>query len=408
MNILVTGSNGFIGKNLITCLEQRPDVQVMTFNQEHSLADLAAHLATADLIYHLAGVNRPQSVEEFHAGNVGLTAQMADLLLQAGQATPIVLSSSIQAELDNPYGVSKRQAEQILADYSARSGVAVVIFRLSNIFGKWCQPNYNSVVATFCHNIAHDLPITISDPSREIPLVHADDVVRAFLEAGEGVSRQKTEIRGQTQSASEHSRPFIIHHSSLIIPKSVSYYEATPIYTITLGRLAELIRSFRTSRQTLSTPDLSDPFIHKLYGTFLSYLAPDDFAYDLAQRTDPRGSLAEFIKSPAFGQIFVSRTKPGVTRGNHFHHTKTEKFLVLEGEAIIRFRDIREQRSKVRSQKSEVIEYRVSGKDFRVVDIPTGYTHSIENVGETELVTLFWASEVFDPERPDTCFLSVL
>lgn len=371
MKVLVTGSRGFIGQNLITWLQRLPDAEILEFDQQHTPQDLAERLAAADLIYHLAGVNRPQSVEEFRTGNVDLTAQMCDLLLQAGRATPIVLSSSIQAELDNPYGISKRQAEEVLADYARRSSARVVIFRLPNVFGKWCRPNYNSVVATFCHNIAHDLPITISDPAREVPLVHVDDVVRAFL----------SEIRGQESG--------------------VRYREARPIHTVTLGRLAELIRSFRESRQSLVAPDFSDPFTHKLYGTFLSYLAPNDFAYDLTRRTDARGSLAEFIKSPPFGQIFVSRTGPGVTRGNHYHHTKTEKFLVVEGEAIIRFREIR-------GQRAEVIEYRVSGRDFRVVDIPPGYTHSIENVGDTELVTLFWASEVFDPERPDTSFLPVL
>jgi len=343
-------------------------------------------VAAADLIYHLAGVNRPQSVEEFRAGNVDLTAQLCDLLLQAGRATPIVLSSSIQAELDNPYGVSKRQAEQVLTDYAARSGARMAIFRLSNVFGKWCQPNYNSVVATFCHNIARDLPITISDPSREVPLVHVDDVVQAFLEAGEEIRDQRSEVRSQrSEVRSQRS--------------GVSYREALPVFTVTLGRLAALIQSFRQSRKSLLTPDFDDPFVHKLYGTFLSYLALDDFAYDLTQRSDARGSLAEFIKSPPFGQIFVSRTKPGVTRGNHFHHTKTEKFLVLQGEAIIRFRPI---------QSNEVIEYAVRGEDYRVVDIPTGYTHSIENVGQGELVTLFWASEVFDSGRPDTLWEEVL
>jgi len=416
MKILVTGSNGFIGKNLISWLERLPDVQVLEFDQEQTPSDLAERLAAADRIYHLAGVNRPQSVEEFRAGNVDLTAQMCELLLGAGRATPIVLSSSIQAEQDNPYGVSKRQAEQVLADYAARSGAPAAIFRLSNVFGKWCRPNYNSVVATFCHNIARDLPVTISDPEREVPLVHVDDVVEAWLEVGEEIRGQRAEGRrqraeGGNRRDSAHFSPLAIDNLPVNIDNSsltLSYYEARPVYTITLGRLAELIRSFRASRQSLLAPDFGDPFVHKLYGTFLSYLEPDDFAYDLSQRTDPRGSLAEFIKSPGFGQIFVSRTRPGITRGNHFHHTKTEKFLVLEGEAIIRFRHIGDRRSGIRDQKAEVMEYRVSGQDYRVVDIPTGYTHSIENVGQGELVTLFWASEIFDAEQPDTQALAVL
>ncbi|MBX7234912.1 MAG: NAD-dependent epimerase/dehydratase family protein [Caldilineales bacterium] len=393
MNILVTGSKGFIGSNLLVWLRKMPDYRVFEFNQKNTQEELTRSLNETDYIIHLAGINRPQSVDEFTTGNVDLTARICQHLIALGRPTPILLSSSIQVDLDNPYGVSKRQAEQVLADYAARSGAAVTIFRLSNVFGKWCRPNYNSVVATFCHNIAHDLPITISDPAREVPLVYVDDVVEAFL----------AEVRSQESGVRDQR-------------SEVRYQEARPIYTVTLGRLAELIRSFRESHHSLVVPDFSDPFVRKLYGTFLSYLEPGDFAYNLTQRTDNRGALAEFVKSPPFGQIFVSRTKPGITRGNHFHHTKTEKFLVLEGEAIIRFRDIRGRRSEVSGQESEVrdqessevIEYRVSGQDFRVVDIPTGYTHSIENVGPGELVTLFWASEVFDPGRPDTVWEEVL
>lgn len=391
MNILVTGSNGFIGKNLISWLRQLPEVQILEFDQEHTLADLEVQLAVADLVYHLAGVNRPQSLEEFRTGNVDLTAHMCQLLLQAARATPIVLSSSIQAERDNPYGVSKRQAEEVLAHYAARSTAPVIIFRLSNVFGKWCRPNYNSVVATFCHNIARELPITISDPGRAVRLVHVDDVIRAFLEV-------MREIEGQRKGVAFDGSPLVARQSNSTDPTAVSYREALPSYTVTLGRLAELIRSFRESRQSLLMPDFSDPFTYKLYGTFLSYLEPADFAYALTRRTDPRGTLAEFVKSEQFGQIFVSRTRPGITRGNHYHHTKTEKFLVLEGEAVISFRHI---------QSGEVIEYRVSGHEFKVLDIPTGYTHAIENIGKGELVTLFWASEVFDPERPDTVWEEV-
>jgi UDP-2-acetamido-2,6-beta-L-arabino-hexul-4-ose reductase len=402
MNGLVTGSNGFIGRNLVAWLGRLPEVRVLEFDQENTLDELGALLAQADIVYHLAGVNRPQTEAEFATGNVELTAQVCNRLLALDKATPIVLSSSIQADLDNPYGISKRQAEAVVARYAGASGARCTVFRLQNVFGKWCRPNYNSVVATFCYNISHDLPISISDPNRELELVYVDDVVEAFLSEIRSqkseVGVQRSEVRGQKAE--------------------VSHKEVAPSYTVTLGRLAELIRSFRASRQTLRAPDFSDAFTHKLYGAFLSYLAPDDFAYDLTVRTDPRGALAEFVKSEPFGQLFVSRTKPGITRGNHYHHTKTEKFLVVEGEAMIRFRAITEvkgQSSEIRSQKSEacglqpgVIEYRVSGQDFRVVDIPPGYTHSIENVGETELVTLFWASEVFDPERPDTSFLSVL
>lgn len=370
MNILVTGSNGFVGSNLVVWLKKIDGYRVLEFDIDNTDQELSDALTVADYIIHLAGVNRPQTEEEFKSGNVGLTERICQRLLAAGHSTPILLSSSIQAELDNPYGVSKRQAEAVLADYAQRSGARVVIFRLTNVFGKWCRPNYNSVVATFCHNIANDLPIAISDPSREIEFIHVDDVIRCFLE----------ELKADG-------------------PAGVHYRAGRPSYPLSLGRLADLLRSFRSSRQSLIVPDFSDPFTHKLYGTFLSYLAPNDFAYDLTKRTDERGSLAEFVKSPPFGQIFVSRTKPGITRGNHYHHAKTEKFLVLEGEAVVRFRQIK---------GNEVIEYFVRGEDFRVLDIPTGYTHSIENVGSGELITLFWASEIFDPEQPDTTWEGVL
>ena len=375
MKVLVTGSQGFVGRNLIVLLQKLNGYEVLQFDRENTEQELMRALDSADYVVHLAGVNRPQTADEFKTVNVDLTSRICNHLLGTGRAIPILLSSSIQAELDNPYGVSKRQAEEVLTDYARRSGARVAIFRLTNVFGKWCRPNYNSVVATFCHNIAHDLPITISDPGREIDFIHVDDVIRAFLE----------EIKDSPSPVSGSQRNI--------------YCEAGPSYTVSLGRLADLIRSFRESRSTLRVPDFSDPFTHKLYGAFLSYLEPDDFAYNLTQRTDARGSLAEFVKSPFFGQIFVSRTRPGITRGNHYHHTKTEKFLVLEGEAIIRFRHI---------NSTEVIEYRVRGEEYRVLDIPTGYTHSIENVGTGELVTLFWASEIFDPEHPDTMWEEVL
>ena len=286
-------------------------------------------------------------------------------------------------------------------DYARETGARAIIYRLTNVFGKWSRPNYNTVVATFCYNIAHDLPITISDPNRVVRLIHIDDVVRAFVSE----LQKDRGPEGQKGSGPEGR---------------VLWRTVEPEYPVTLGRLAELIRSFRAMRQTLLTPDFSDPFVKKLYGMYLTYLDEDDFAYDLTQRCDERGCLAEFMKSPHFGQIFVSRTKPGVTRGNHFHHTKAEKFLVLEGEAVIRFRKIQSDRgqrsepqrsevrtAEVRGQMPEVIEYRVSGKDFRVLDIPPGYTHNIENVGDTDVITLFWASEIFDPEAPDTYYEEV-
>lgn len=390
MKILVTGSNGFIGRNLIVHLQQqRPDVEILSYNRGDSQEILDAHLDQADFVFHLAGINRPQTEEEFFVGNVDLTRYLCERLAHRTEPPPVLFSSSTQAELDNPYGRSKRLAEEVLIAYAEQTSAPAIIYRLTNVFGKWSRPNYNTVVATFCYNIAHDLPITISDPNRELRLIHIDDVVGRFV--GE---LRRSEATGQRAGG------------------EVVWRRVEPEYRVTLGRLAEIIRSFRVMRDTLVTPDLSDPFIKRLYGMYLTYLDEDDFAYDLTQRCDERGCLAEFMKSPHFGQIFVSRTKPGVTRGNHFHHTKAEKFLVLEGEAVIRFRKVQSKvessESKIENSESgvgetpDVIEYRVSGRDFRVLDIPPGYTHNIENVGDAELVTLFWASEIFDPENPDT------
>ncbi len=368
--VVITGSQGFIGRNLIAGLEQSEKAYIFGFDVGQSLEALETALAEADIVIHLAGVNRPEAVEEFTTGNVEFTAHVCDTLARGGRPVPLVLSSSIQVECDNPYGRSKLAAEALVKRYAEANDAPGIIYRLKNVFGKWCRPNYNSVVATFCHNIARDLPIQISNPTNTLDLVHIDDVVAHFIRE--------------------------MHTAS---PAGVHYREVTPAFQITLGVLAEHLRSFRDIRQTLHLPDLSDLFIRKLYGTYLNYLDTDDFAYALQQRCDLRGCLAEFVKSPTAGQIFVSTTKPGITRGNHYHHTKTEKFLVLQGEAVIRFRHI---------ENGYILKYPVKGEDFRVVDIPPGYTHSIENVGDSELVTLFWASEIFDPDNPDTRWLTVL
>lgn len=367
--ILVTGSNGFIGKNLVSVLKQRDDLTVMQFTRDDSNHLLDASLDTSDLIFHLAGVNRPQEEIEFERQNAEFTSTICDQLLARERAVPIVFASSIQANMDNAYGRSKRRAEEAIKAYAQQSGAPARIYRLKNVFGKWSRPNYNSVVATFCHNIAHDLPISISDPQREVELVYIDDVVHAFLQ-----------------------------HVGIPLSGVISSIDVQPAYQIGLGRLGDLVKSFRHSRKSLEFPDFSDELTRKLYATFLSYLEGDDLAYALELKQDERGCLAEFAKSLQFGQLFISRTRPGVTRGNHYHHTKTEKFLVVEGQAVIRFRSILDDR---------IIEHRVSGQDFRVLDIPPGYTHSIENVGPNEVVTLFWASEVFDPEKPDTTSLIV-
>lgn len=366
MKTAVTGAKGFIGKNLVVAL-RRAGVEVAEIGADSAAATWRNGVAEASVVFHLAGVNRPQHEEAFVGGNVGsLETLFAALNQNVASELPrplIVLSSSTQATNDTPYGRSKGAAEQALEDYAARTGSPAVIYRLPGVFGKWCRPDYNSVVATFCHNVARDLPIAISDPARAIEVVHVDDVVARFLAHLEG------RPAGLTRAA------------------------VSPTFTVTLGELADRIRGLRAMRDTLEVADATDPFTRRLLGTYTSYIPPASLAYDLEQRHDPRGTLAELLKSPHFGQMFVSRTRPGITRGNHYHDLKVEKFCVLEGDAVIRFRPV---------LGDDVTEHRVSGTDFKVVDIPPGVTHSIENVGASEMIVLFWASEIFDRERPDT------
>ena len=364
MRVLVTGARGFVGTNLCTSLRQRKDVMLFEFDIKHPATELDKALIEADAVFHLAGINRPLDEQEFTLVNTGLTQEICEKLIQYGNSPKIVFSSSIQAELQNPYGTSKKNAERVIEDYCNQTGADGVVYRLKNLFGKWCSPNYNSVVATFCYNIARDLPVQISDPDTVVDLTYIDDVIEAFL-------------------------------SELDSPDRLSFRFAEPLpsRSIKVGELATLIRSFHAHRTTLVLQDYGDPFVRSLYATFLSYLEDDALAYQLEALSDDRGSLAEFIKSAQIGQIFISRTRPGITRGNHYHQTKTEKFLIVQGEGIIRLRRI---------GSGEIIEYPVHGEDYRVVDIPPGYTHSIENVGNTEMITLFWSSEPYDPDQPDT------
>lgn len=368
--VLVTGAKGFIGKNLVVALKRRADISVIEYDLDSHKSLMHESLAKADVIYHLAGVNRSKRVEDFTEGNLQLTAQVCDTLRGLGRTPQLVLSSSTQAELDNSYGLSKQQAEEVVFEFGRETGAAVFVFRLSGVFGKWCQPNYNSVVATFCHNIARDLPITISDPSSEIDLVYIDDVGHAFIDVLDDQSPVST---GR-------------------------YCVVEPKCRIKLGELAAMLREFRDSRLNLVLPDMSDRFTRALYATYLSYLPPSSFAYATSQKSDNRGELAELLKSPHIGQLFVSRTRPGISRGHHYHDTKVEKFVVVEGDAVIRFRHI---------LGGDIIEYPVSGREFRVIDIPPGYTHAIDNIGQRDLIVLFWANEIFDPDIPDTYGLTV-
>jgi UDP-2-acetamido-2,6-beta-L-arabino-hexul-4-ose reductase len=369
--ILITGSSGFLGKNLCDHLSQRKDIVLKTYDLENSPDELKEYISNADIVFHLAGVNRPEKVEDFEIGNVGLTQILLNFVRESNRKPHIIFSSSIQAELDNPYGKSKRNAEEILEDAAQKEEIKLSIFRLTNLFGKWSRPNYNSVTSTFCYNIANDLPIQIDDPNYSFDLAYIDDVIAAFIK----------EMTEQPERNGYHVETSII-----------------PCKNITVGELAERIRFFHDMQTTLLIPDFSDRFNQQLYATYLSCLPKERWEYETEIKADHRGNLAELIKSKFFGQIFVSKTKPGITRGNHYHHTKTEKFMVISGEAVIRLRYI---------HATEIIEFPLKGDDYRIVDIPPGYTHNITNTGTTELITLFWSSEIFDTNKMDTFFVPV-
>ncbi|WP_054942743.1 NAD-dependent epimerase/dehydratase family protein [Paenibacillus ihuae] len=368
--VLVTGAYGFIGRNLVASLNRRDDIEVMKVDSKHSLQELEEYALKADFIYHLAGINRPENTEEFMTGNLGVTQHLINILISNGKNTPILLSSSIQAEQDNPYGNSKRAAEEAISAYGDQKGASTFIYRLPNVFGKWSKPNYNSVVATWCYNISREIPIQVNNPEAEVNLVYIDDVVESFIAAMDTLSGTN----------------------------SSGYCDISRSFNVKLKDLEASLVSFKESRNTLVISSLKSDFERFLYSTYLSYLPEDNFGYDLEMKHDNRGWLAEFIKTEHSGQVFISRTKPGITRGNHWHHTKVEKFLVIEGEAVVKFRQI---------EGEEILEYPVNGLSLRVIDIPPGYTHSITNTGTSDVITLFWANELFNPEKPDTYYLEV-
>jgi len=365
MKILITGAKGFVGRNITTELRSRK-TEVLEYDVDSTPEELDRFTAECDLVIHLAGVNRPKDVSEFEAGNFDFTKQLLASLKSHGNRAPLIFSSSTQATLDNPYGRSKLAAEEYMMEYSRETGIPVSVYRLPNVFGKWSRPSYNSVVATFCHNIAHDLPIQINNPDAVLSLIYIDDVVKEFI--------------GRAETISQNHGPERIE-------------DIKPVLTITLGALADLIRSFRDSRDSRSVPDMSDYLTSSLYATYLSYLPTDRFSYPLKMNVDNRGSFTEFLRTADRGQVSVNISKPGIVKGNHWHHTKNEKFLVVSGTGVIRFRKI---------GTTEVFEYHVSGDKLEVVDIPTGYTHNIENIGTSDMVTVMWASEGFDAGRPDT------
>lgn len=367
--VLITGAAGFVGKNMVGALKRRDDIQLILVDVDTDPAVLDAGLAKADLIYHLAGVNRPKDESEFVTGNTGLTERMLARIEDLGRTPTFVITSSTQAELGNPYGRSKKAAEDAVLEFNRKTGAPVCIYRLPGIFGKWSRPNYNTVVATFCHNIARGLEIAISDPNRELDLVYIDDVITAFL-----------------------------RHLEEDPDAGCQRYTVSRTFRVMLGDLAARIRSLHEIRRTLVVPDLADDFMKCLHATYLSFLPEDEFSYPVALNTDRRGWLFELIKSEHFGQIFVSKTLPGITRGNHYHDTTLEKFCVIQGQGVIRFRPLEEKK---------ILEYQVDDRQIKVVDIPPGYTHSIENTGAGEMICLFWANQIFDPANPDTYFCEV-
>lgn len=370
MKVLITGANGFVGKNLQLQLSVCKDVEVVCFNREHSVTQLPEIAKSVDFVFHLAGINRPQDPAEFSAGNTDLTVALckavAGLVENTGRKVPVVFTSSTQAALGNPYGTSKRLAEEALFALQRQHGVPVHVFRLSNVFGKWCKPNYNSAVATFCHNVARDLPIKVNDPAAPLTLVYVDDVLQRFIELMDGAD------------AAVDANGFAV---------------VNPQYTTTVGEVARVIQCFKDSRQTLLTERVGTGLLRALYATYVSYLPSGAFTYTVPMYGDPRGVFAEMLKTPDCGQFSYFTAHPGVTRGGHYHHSKTEKFLVIKGQARFKFRHM---------HTNEAYELTTSGEKAEIVETVPGWTHDITNIGREEMIVMLWANEVFDRQHPDT------
>lgn len=386
MKILVTGAKGFVGKNLCTALKnvlggfdktrKFKVEEVFEFDLDTDISLLDEYCKSCDFVFHLAGVNRPENVDDFMKGNFGFTSVLLDTLKKYNNTCPVMISSSTQAALDNPYGLSKKAGEDVMFAYAKETGAKVLVYRFPNVFGMGCRPNYNSFVTTMCYNIANDLPITINSRDTLLTLVYVGDIVEELLASLTGGENKKDEF--------------------CFVPKT---------YQKSLGEIADLLYSFKSSRKMdgenkISVPDLDCEFTKKLYSTYSSYLPKDDFAYDLKMNKDYRGSFTEIIRTKHHGQFSVNISEPGITKGFHYHtYAKIEKFVVVSGKGLIRFR---------KPDSDEIIEYYVDGDNIKVVDIPLGYTHEIKNLSDTEkLITFMWCNECFDPEHPDTYFLEV-
>lgn len=366
MKVLVTGSNGFIGKNLISHLQEIEDVEVIKYDKENSFEEIEKNIEEVDFIYHLAGVNRPKDNSEFFKGNTDLTKQILDLIESKNLSIPFLITSSIQAIRDNDYGKSKKLAEEVVFEYGKNN--PAYVYRLHNVFGKWCRPNYNSVVATFCNNIAKGIDISIDDPNTELNLIYIDDIVKEFIN---------------------------VLYSKKASFKENNYCIISPRYNITLGELAAHIKSFKNSMNSISVPNTGNDFVKKLYSTYISYVPLKELAVSAKKNVDERGSFTELVRTEQCGQFSISMSKPGIVRGNHYHHTKLERFIVIKGHAKIKFTSVIDNTS---------YEFEVSDKDIKIVTIPVGYTHNIENVGESEMILAIWCNELFDKNYPDTYF----
>ena len=404
MKVLVTGAKGFVGRNLCLALGQMSGIEVLKYDLGDE-AKLDGFLAECDFVMHLAGVNRPKDPEEFKTGNAVFTEDILDRLAARSNPPPVLLSSSIQAALDNDYGKSKKAAEDAVLAYGEKTGAAVYVYRLANVFGKWCRPNYNSAVATWVYNIARDLPIMVRDPEATVTLVYIDDVVRSFVGCLDILTQRGGEAEEQRGGRKVFGQDLqdgqdCADGEDAECAKGEGILSVEPAYTRSLGEIVELIRSFHDEPKTLMVPDQADGFTKKLYSTYLAALPEDKFSYPLTMHCDNRGSFTEALHSAERGQVSINVSKPGITKGQHWHHTKHEKFLVVSGRGEINFR-------LADDPAAPVISYKVSGDKLEVVRIPPGYTHNIVNAGDTDMVTVMWANEVFDPENPDTFRLEV-
>lgn len=398
MNILVTGAEGFVGKNLVENLKNiqlgknrtRPNIDIENiycYDVSSAPSELETYCQKADFVFNLAGVNRPKDKEEFMSGNLGFAEILLNTLKKYNNKCPVMLASSIQATLigryDSDYGRSKKAGEELFFEYGEKNGVRVLVYRFPNIFGKWCRPNYNSVIATFCNNIANDLPITVNDPSVELELLYIDDLVEEMLDALEGKAH-RCEFDGVKTVFRENG-----------------VYCAVPCtHRVTLGRIAELLRLYSKQTDTLVMPEIpNNSFEKKLYSTYLSYLPKEKIAFRLKMNKDARGSFTELLKTEKCGQFSVNISEPGITKGQHWHNTKWEFFIVVSGHALVQERKI---------GSDEVVEFEVCGDDMTAIHMLPGYTHNIINLSQTEkLITVMWANEIFESERPDTFFETV-